>query len=312
MEARQFSSVVVQAFADKHRLGGPVAPMTRLGIINDIWSVGDAVIRIPTQADYEPTLYAESVAVPAALRAGVDTPRILAFDDDRDIVDAPVMVTERFWGETLGTCAVFETWEEADGQWAKVTDDLGRMVARLHEVQAVDDPGGRLNPWWADDPVAETAAQADQDRLDPAEAAWLQGWLSRLASAFTYDPLGPPDSRVFVHHDLHPFNVMVGDDRTVVLDWGGACWGDPAVDFSGFPLWALPPLIDAYRRAGGKTDEGFEARALWMWASVAVSEPSFLEPAVFPRPWWRLPVDGVPELRWRLEALPAAWKVWNS
>lgn len=285
--------------------------MRKLGIINDIWAVGGAVVRIPAQPDYEPPLYAESVAAPAAFRAGVDTPKIIVFDDDRDIVDAPVMVTERVWGETLGTCAVFETWEEAEAQWSWLLHDLGSAIAALHRTADVPDPLARLNPWWVDDPAVETASLAEKGSLTPSESSWLEAWTARLSTAFPYDPLGPPDQNVFVHHDLHPYNVMVQDRRVVVLDWGNACWGDPAVDFSGFPLWALPGLVTAYRDAGGVTDEGFEARVLWSWCALAVGEPAFLDPSLFRRPWWRLPVGGVPELRWRLEAMPPEWKRWN-
>ncbi len=33
-----------------------------------------------------------------------------------------------------------------------------------------------------------------------------------------------------VHLDLHPLNVMMGPRGPVVIDWTGACRGDPAVD----------------------------------------------------------------------------------
>ncbi len=33
-----------------------------------------------------------------------------------------------------------------------------------------------------------------------------------------------------LHLDLHPLNVMMGPRGPVVIDWAGACRGDPAVD----------------------------------------------------------------------------------
>jgi len=33
-----------------------------------------------------------------------------------------------------------------------------------------------------------------------------------------------------LHLDLHPLNVMIGAQGPVVIDWTGACRGDPAVD----------------------------------------------------------------------------------
>ena len=51
--------------------------------------------------------------------------------------------------------------------------------------------------------------------------------------------LGPPDwlhdapvgrGDRLLHLDLHPLNVMMGPRGPVVIDWTGACRGDPAVD----------------------------------------------------------------------------------
>lgn len=41
-------------------------------------------------------------------------------------------------------------------------------------------------------------------------------------------PVGRGDR--MVHLDLHPLNVMVSPKGPVVIDWTGACRGDPAVD----------------------------------------------------------------------------------
>jgi aminoglycoside phosphotransferase (APT) family kinase protein len=41
-------------------------------------------------------------------------------------------------------------------------------------------------------------------------------------------PVGRGDR--LVHLDLHPLNVMIGPRGPVVIDWTGACRGDPAVD----------------------------------------------------------------------------------
>ncbi len=42
----------------------------------------------------------------------------------------------------------------------------------------------------------------------------------------------PPVGRgnCILHLDLHPLNVMIGPAGPVVIDWTGACRGDPAVD----------------------------------------------------------------------------------
>ena len=41
-------------------------------------------------------------------------------------------------------------------------------------------------------------------------------------------PVGQGDR--LLHLDLHPLNVMMGPEGPVVIDWTGACRGDPAVD----------------------------------------------------------------------------------
>ena len=41
-------------------------------------------------------------------------------------------------------------------------------------------------------------------------------------------PVGRGDR--LLHLDLHPLNVMLGPGGPVVIDWTGACRGDPAVD----------------------------------------------------------------------------------
>jgi aminoglycoside phosphotransferase (APT) family kinase protein len=41
-------------------------------------------------------------------------------------------------------------------------------------------------------------------------------------------PVGRGDR--FLHLDLHPLNVMMSRSGPVVIDWAGACRGDPAVD----------------------------------------------------------------------------------
>jgi aminoglycoside phosphotransferase (APT) family kinase protein len=40
-----------------------------------------------------------------------------------------------------------------------------------------------------------------------------------------------------LHLDLHPLNVMISPRGPVVIDWGGACRGDPAVDVA--MAWVL-------------------------------------------------------------------------
>lgn len=287
--------------------------MAKLGIINDIWSIGDKwVLRIPTDSNYSSSLMGESVAMAAAGANGVMTPKLVLFDDDLDIVEVPLMVTERVQGQTLGTFEKSPTWGLAGHRWARLLDELGRQLTLIHQIAIVDDPKGWLSPWWVDDPLEELGDCVERGVLSVDDADWCTRFVARLQSAFSYEPTGPSGHSVFVHHDVHPWNLLASDEGlAAVLDWGCACFGDPAVDFSGMPLWALPPLLDSYKEHGGVSGPDFEGRILWMWLGVAVREPLFLDPKSFARHWWRLPEDGVRELRYRLPMMPEAWRRWS-
>lgn len=308
MAHTHFALEDVRAIAQKHRLKGEMYPLPRHGIINDVWRIGDDVLRLPLDADFVATMYSESVAVPAVLKAGVRTPALKVFDCDLDIVPVPFSVTEWHPGQTMGSMPRAPDWGYALAEWTATLQDLGRSIAGLHsKVNEVIDPEDVLGAWWCDNPREELP-----DTLDPGLYQWADRLISRLEDEFEYDPLGPPPGKTFVHHDIHPWNVLVHQEVPTLIDWGNACWGDPAVDFSGFPLWALPTLVDAYRSESKIEDNGLEARALWFWLGTALGEPNSLNPANFGRHWWRLPEDGLFELRYRLMLLPAPWSSWDK
>lgn len=71
---------------------------------------------------------------------------------------------------------------------------------------------------------------------------------------------------VWIHADLHPANVIVGDDRLrAVVDFGDLCAGDPAVDLAiAWMLWPQPGRTrfrDVVDRGSGRTDEATWCRA---------------------------------------------------
>jgi hypothetical protein len=56
-----------------------------------------------------------------------------------------------------------------------------------------------------------------------------------------------------------------------VIDWGSAGWGDPARDFSGIPLRAVPFLLEGYREVRPPAgDATLEARILWCHLQLAL------------------------------------------
>lgn len=116
-------------------------------------------------------------------------------------------------------------------------DTLARAAANLH----------RLDP----EPI-EAALSRATDRTIGVDGL-LDNYRSR-ASDLTDAPLlralerlamTRPDSnlRVVCHGDLHPFNVLVNDNQTVVLDWTAGQIAHPAYDLAfTYLVLANPPL----------------------------------------------------------------------
>jgi hypothetical protein len=60
-------------------------------------------------------------------------------------------------------------------------------------------------------------------------------------------------------------------DYLALIDWGSAGWGDPAWDFAGVPLRAVPWMLAGYRQVAPLDgDETAEARILWRHLQLAL------------------------------------------
>ena len=114
---------------------GAWEPLLATGLANRIYATKDVVIRVAKE--HEEALRdarTESIAAPVAYAAGVLTPRLLVFDDSRELLDVPYSIWERVHGETLG----FLSWDpnSMPNTWRKV----GYQMALLHvRVQPFDD-----------------------------------------------------------------------------------------------------------------------------------------------------------------------------
>ena len=104
---------------------------------------------------------------------------------------------------------------------------LGRFLAELHRPAPPDAPRNPFRgvPLAARDEILRGRLLALPSRVQPrAEAVWADA----LAA--------PPWDRapVWLHGDLHPGNIVVGDDVSLaaVVDFGDLCSGDPAVDLA--------------------------------------------------------------------------------
>jgi aminoglycoside phosphotransferase (APT) family kinase protein len=260
------SAETLNEIGERHGLdAGEITPWKDTGIFNAIYQFGGQhVLRIPRDAPpFVEAIRKESVAVPAALVAGVRTPGLTAFDDSLDLLPVPYAIYERVPGEDLGELDLGPA--DTPGVWREV----GRDLARLHEGVGKDGPvtGLECEPLPDPRPLPEELASAGY--FTSEEARWLSGWLDLLAPF----ALAPIPQR-FRHGDLQTTNVMVRPDPPTYLaliDWGACGWGDAAHDFAGIPLRAVPSMLAGYREVAPlPEDETAEARILWRHLQISL------------------------------------------
>ncbi len=264
------SDHAIVEMARHHRLSShPVIRLPDTGIFNAIYLLGDEyVLRVPRRHPlHDRALYHESIAVPLARRAGVRTPALLVYDDFYTVLPVPYTIYERVHGETLGHLELEP--EETPAVWR----DLGRDLARLHTGVDRDGPGATLGERDVlPDPRQLAEGLASGGWITRSEARWFVRWLDRIAPAAT-----APVEASFSHGDLQSTNVMVNSRSlhyAALLDWGSATWGDPAWDFGGVPLRAVPYLLEAHRSISPLPDDTTaEARILWRHVQHALFTP---------------------------------------
>jgi aminoglycoside phosphotransferase (APT) family kinase protein len=256
----EVSSDTLQNIAEQHHLGvHTFKRLPSIGIFNAIYLLGDnLILRIPrNHPHFVAALAREAIAVPAARAAGVRTPRQIVYDDSLRLIPVPYVVYERIHGEVLQslTCGPATT--------AAVYREVGRDLARLHAGVGPDGPAGQLGepnlPQGDPRPLAMELAAAGYFSI--AEARWLEHWLDQLPPI-----MQAAHARRFLHGDTQATNILVRPDSLeylALIDWGGCGWGDPAVDFSGMPLRAVPAVLAGYREiAVLPNDEAAEGRIL--------------------------------------------------
>ncbi len=158
----------------------------------------------------------EARAIEAAARAGVPEPRILAYGDDADRVDAPFILMEHVEGETLARRILRD--ERLAGARERLAEQCGEILARIHSVPLDAVPGLREYDVVAD--IRETLDSFDDS------SPQLELGLRRLEQTRP-----PTTSLTLVHADFRNGNLVVGPDGVrAVLDWERVHYGDPMED----------------------------------------------------------------------------------
>ena len=240
--------------------------------------------------------------MPAARRVGVRTPEMLAFDDALDLLPVPYSIYERVHGETLGL--LDRDPAASPGVWR----ELGHDLALLHQGVAKDGPVAGLEMDQMPDPRPWPEELAQAGYFTATEARWLTAWLERLAP----EALAPAP-QCFLHGDSQATNVMVRADSLeylAVLDWGSCGWGDPAWDFAGVPLRAVPSMLEGCAVVAPLEEgQSVEARILWRHLQLSLyvlrREP---QPG---RSWAERPLGMLLDvMRFMLDAPAGRWSEW--
>ena len=249
---------LIDALFARYGVSGPWETLPSTGVANRVYATRDVVLRVATEhRDAVSDARTEAVAAPVAYATGILTPRLIAFDDTRVLIDRPFSLWERVHGQTLG---LINPQQRRRGEiWRAV----GRELARLHlRVRECPDPRG-----WLDSPTREQDLGTLLERLvksrrtDENTARSVERLIDRLRPH-----LMEGVTTRFIHGDVHSMNVMCTPDGELlaIIDWGDAGWGDPAMDFAAIPLDEVSSVLEAYEEEAPGTLAGFpEARFAW-------------------------------------------------
>jgi len=253
----------LRAIVDRHGISvgeDDVQRVNSMGIVHSIYALGkSSLLRVPKLHPYAlADAYTGSVAAPAAVRAGVSTPRLLVFDESCDIAPVPFSIFERVHALPLSD----RLGSDPQKYW-QIWRELGHQLAILHaNVTAVPDPDGHLDAHdRLQDPEPLLVELERSGYLGNEAAPWARDALDRLR------PAVPPANTFhrFIHGDVTATNVLVRDDTFhYIIDWDDAGWGDPAMDLVSLPLRVVDAALVGYRSVMPLDgDDTAEQRILW-------------------------------------------------
>jgi aminoglycoside phosphotransferase (APT) family kinase protein len=230
---------------------------------------GTWAVRFPHREVAAPTLLREIALLPILaprLPVPVPVPQLVGRPTD----DYPWT----FWGAPYLRGAELADSGVPDAGRVELATELGAFLRTLHEpALAADLSTGRVVDL-SRDPMRRatpsTRGPMARELLDllAGRGTWQAGSAvdravdDVIAAA---DPLPPPTGDpVLVHGDLHLRHVLVGPDGSAagIIDWGDACYADPALDLSLAYAAFRGPARDAFFAAyGARPDDERELRA---------------------------------------------------
>jgi thiamine kinase-like enzyme len=188
------------------------APIRLPSASNHVVRVGDVVVRLPTRARSGVDHSWEAANAGLAAEAGIG-PRVLLARDDG------ALVTELVAGTSLTPEGV-----RAD---RSLVLRMGELLAAVHRLPPF---AGSFDPWAATDVLLED--------LRPPDAWWR---LRDDLEAVRF----PLSATVPCHVDPWPGNVLVADERLVLVDWEYSAMSDPLWDLADF---AVEAALDVHGR----------------------------------------------------------------
>lgn len=213
----------------------------------------------PGLAHERQLLVSEADFYGAAAKAGVPAPRVVVLDGDT----------------LLMTLCPGDPWDDSlmNGEVASLRRELGRQVARLHEITGpgYGYPSGALGPLAPDWRTAFTGmfdAVLDDARRYRARLPRTADDIARTAGS-AYGALDEVTVPRAVHFDLWQGNILVdrasGPPRIGgLIDGERMFWGDPLADFVSLALLGDirkdEAFLTGYRDAGGRAEFDTPAR----------------------------------------------------
>jgi aminoglycoside phosphotransferase (APT) family kinase protein len=233
-------------------------------LVDETWAV-----RFPRREVAAPTLLREIALLPALaprLPIPVPVPQLVGRPTD----DYPWT----FWGAPFLRGDELADSGLPDADRGGLATQLGHFLRTLHDPALAAELSTGPASVLSQDPMRRatpsTRGPMAREFLDllASRGTWDAGSaVDRAADELiaAADPLPPPTGDpVLVHGDLHLRHVLVGADGSAagVIDWGDACYADPALDLSlAYAAFHGPARAAFFEAYGARPDRERELRA---------------------------------------------------